>query len=279
VVIYPAQVQGESAAHEVASGVRYFNRTGDVDVILVARGGGSIEDLAAFNDEGLARTVAACELPVISAIGHETDFTILDFVADLRAPTPSAAAELVIHSKVQIEERLETWSRRLIRGARYQLLMARQHLQKVTQHRALSQVGEGITRRQQRLDDLGYRMASAGRAQLQRYRQRVEIAGARLRAQDLRYRLEGVHRKLEHRTSALAATMRALLLAKRSRLEQLGGRVQALSPLNILERGYSLVFDADGCLVKSSDQVGRGESITVHLHRGQIQGTVTGVKE
>jgi exodeoxyribonuclease VII large subunit len=102
ILIYPAQVQGETAASEVAAGVKYFNRAKGVDVIIVARGGGSIEDLAAFNDETLARTIAASALPVISAIGHETDFTIADFVADLRAPTPSAAAELVIESKHQL---------------------------------------------------------------------------------------------------------------------------------------------------------------------------------
>src|SRR5205823_201266 len=98
VLIFPAQVQGEAAATEVSSGIRWFNKARNVEVIIVARGGGSVEDLAAFNDEGLARTVAASEIPIISAVGHETDFTIIDFVADLRAPTPSAAAELVIRS-------------------------------------------------------------------------------------------------------------------------------------------------------------------------------------
>src|SRR6266481_4396585 len=107
ILIYPAQVQGESAAGEVAAGVKYFNRARNVDVIIVARGGGSIEDLAAFNDEGLARVVSASILPVISAVGHETDFTIADFVADLRAPTPSAAAEMVIRSQQEVEEQVE----------------------------------------------------------------------------------------------------------------------------------------------------------------------------
>src|SRR6202041_730246 len=112
-VIYPAQVQGEAAALEVAGGVRYFNRSRSVEVIIVGRGGGSAEDLAAFNDEGLARAVAASEIPVISAVGHETDFTILDFVADLRAPTPSAAAELVIRSRQEVDEQLGGLHRRL----------------------------------------------------------------------------------------------------------------------------------------------------------------------
>src|SRR6202140_136420 len=121
VLIYPAQVQGDAAAHEVAAGVRFFNQHDNVDVIIVARGGGSAEDLFAFNDEALARTVAASEIPVISAVGHETDFTILDFVADLRAPTPSAAAELVIRSRQEVDEQLGGLQRRLGKGMRYQL--------------------------------------------------------------------------------------------------------------------------------------------------------------
>ena len=128
ILIFPAQVQGEAAALEVTAGVRYFNKARNVDVIIVARGGGSAEDLAAFNHEGLARAVAASEIPVISAIGHETDFTIIDFVADLRAPTPSAAAELVIRSRQEVEEQAEALRQRLARAMRYRLLMGRQAL-------------------------------------------------------------------------------------------------------------------------------------------------------
>src|SRR5258707_7293190 len=135
VLIYPAQVQGESAAAEVAAGVLHFNRERNVEVIVIARGGGSFEDLACFNDEHLARAVAASEIPVISAVGHETDFTILDFVADLRAPTPSAAAELVIRSRQEIEEQAEGLHQRLARAIRYRLLIARPGLSEAAQHR------------------------------------------------------------------------------------------------------------------------------------------------
>src|SRR5262249_6238962 len=116
VLIYPAQVQGEAAMSEVRAGVAYFNRAGNVDVVIVARGGGSAEDLASFNNEGLARAVANSKIPVISAIGHETDFTIIDFVADLRAPTPSAAAELVIRSRQEVEEQADGLRQRLARA-------------------------------------------------------------------------------------------------------------------------------------------------------------------
>src|SRR3954451_4355050 len=128
VLIYPAQVQGEAAASEVASGIRFFNRTRNkesaVDVIIVARGGGSFEDLFAFNDEGLARVIAGSEIPVISAVGHETDFTICDFVADLRAPTPSAAAELVVSSKRELSEKFLGFRKRMSQAMNYRLLLA-----------------------------------------------------------------------------------------------------------------------------------------------------------
>src|SRR5215469_5144880 len=128
-LIYPAQVQGEAAASEIASGIRYFNQSRKVDVIVVARGGGSLEDLAAFNSEGLARVIAASELPIISAVGHETDFTIADFVADLRAPTPSAAAEMVISARRELEDQIGSFTRRLEHGIRYRLMLGRQRFQ------------------------------------------------------------------------------------------------------------------------------------------------------
>src|SRR6266436_3765824 len=162
-LIYPAQVQGESAATEVSTGIRYFNRAKNVDVIIVARGGGSAEDLAAFNQEGLARTVAGSEIPIISAVGHETDVTIIDFVADLRAPTPSAAAELVIRSRQEIEEQAESLRLRLARAIRYRLLMAKQTLTEAAQHGAFARMMDLLNQRQQKLDDLSFRLEKAER--------------------------------------------------------------------------------------------------------------------
>src|ERR1700729_4321285 len=157
VMIYPAQVQGEAAALEVAGGVRYFNRSRSVEVIIVGRGGGSAEDLAAFNHEGLARAVAASEIPVISAVGHETDFTICDFVADLRAPTPSAAAELVIRSKHELAEKVLAFHKRLTQAVNYKLLRANNVLSNLVQHAVFARMQDSIARRQQRTDDMVYR--------------------------------------------------------------------------------------------------------------------------
>jgi exodeoxyribonuclease VII large subunit len=274
ILIYPAQVQGEAAALEVSAGVRYFNRARNVEVIIVARGGGSAEDLAAFNHEGLARTVAASELPVISAVGHETDFTIVDFVADLRAPTPSAAAELVIRSRQEIEEEAEALRLRLARALRYRLLMAKQVLTQVAQHGAFARMMDGINRRQQRLDELTFSLEKAQRKLLAQHRRRWEGASAAVRHYDARRVLSGMRRDLTSRTSNLTALMNSALLRHRARLERLDHQLKALSPLAILERGYALVFDGSGRLVKSSVQVETGEEISARLARGRLRARV-----
>ena len=274
VLIYPAQVQGDAAAAEVASGVRYFNRAKNVDVIVVARGGGSLEDLAAFNDEALARVIAGSEIPVISAVGHETDFTIADFVADLRAPTPSAAAELVIESKRQLEEGVETLRRRLGRAARYQLQQIKLRLTELAQHGAFARMREAIRRREQRVDELVYRMAQAERKTIQGQMRRLDVAATRLRHLDLRLRLTYFHKQLDTQTSAIQTAMRTVVTQRRGRLEHLTAQLQALSPTNILERGYALVFDSEGRLVKDAAQVKAGDEITAQVATGKIGAVV-----
>lgn len=274
VLIYPAQVQGENAAAEVAAGLRHYNAERSVDVIIIARGGGSFEDLACFNDEALARAVASSEIPVISAVGHETDFTILDFVADLRAPTPSAAAELVIRSRQEIDEELEGWHRRLEKAMRFQILIRRQSLTELAQHRGFSRMMDLIHRRQQRLDDFVNRLINAERSIQQQYRRRFEALAAAVRHYDLRMRLGATHRDLDARTAALAAAIRTLNLQHRSRLERLTDALQALSPLAILDRGYALILDASGKLLKDARDAKPGQEITARLAQGEIRATV-----
>ena len=274
VLIYPAQVQGESAPREVAAGVKFFSRTRLVDVIIVARGGGSIEDLAAFNDEGLARTVGASSIPVIAAIGHETDYTIIDFVADLRAPTPSAAAELVIRSQQEVERQEETLRQRLSRALRYQLLIRRQHLTEVGQDRAFGRMLDLIRSRQQRVDEATYRLLAHQRHSLMQHRRRMEVAQAALRHRDMRRVLAGTRRDLHSATAALAALARASLLRHRGRLEGVDGTLRGLSPLNVLERGYALVLDSRGGIVKDAAQVQIGEDIRARVARGELTATV-----
>jgi exodeoxyribonuclease VII large subunit len=275
VMIFPAQVQGDAACYEVAEGVRYFNKHDNVEVIIVARGGGSAEDLAPFNHEALARTIAASEIPVISAVGHETDFTITDFVADLRAPTPSAAAELVIRSRQEIEEQSSVLHDRLTRAMRYRLLMGRQSLTELAQHGAFGRIMEVIRQRQQKLDDLTHRMELAERNLLQQLHRRWETTSAAIRHYDLRLVLSGMRKELDSKTTALLAVTRNVLLQHRVRTERLDTALQSLSPLAILDRGYALVFDSEGTLLKDSGRIKVGDEISARLAHGEIQARVT----
>jgi exodeoxyribonuclease VII large subunit len=279
ILIHPAQVQGESAPAEVAAGVKYFNRAKNVDVIIVARGGGSIEDLAAFNDEGLARVIAASHLPVISAVGHETDFTICDFVADLRAPTPSAAAELVIESKHRLAEHLAHLHQRLARATRYRLLMARTELTELAQHGAFARIQDLLGRRAQRLDELVFRTAAAFRDNLREYGRRLEVASARVRHFDFRRSLSVTRTQIDSATEMLARATRAQIAEHRAQLNQLSGKLDALSPVKILDRGYALVFDANGQLVKDASRLKTGEQISGRVSRGTFVAEVKRTSE
>ena len=299
VLIYDARVQGETAAAEVSDGVRHFNRERNVDVIVVARGGGSFEDLFAFNDEALARTVTASKIPVISAVGHETDFTICDFVADLRAPTPSAAAELVIQSKQELAAKLTMLRDRLRQAMNYMLLRSNNALARLTQHAAFVRMPDAIARRQQRVDDLVYRMSQAHRQNLDHLRRRHEALDTRLRHQDLRVRLGEMRRRLEQRsrelqthterllaekatqagqlTVLLARAAETIVLLRRSHWERLHSSLTALSPKAILARGYALVFDAAGDLVKDAAQLEKGDAVRAQLGRGEFAAQVTDI--
>jgi exodeoxyribonuclease VII large subunit len=290
VLIYPAQVQGEAAAGEVMAGLRHFHlqlnqpaadsasSSSAVEVIIIARGGGSVEDLACFNHEGLARAVANSKIPVISAIGHETDFTIVDFVADLRAPTPSAAAELVIRSRQDIEAQAEDMYRRLERAVRYRLLMARQALTERAQHGAFARMMDGIHRRQQKLDDQRFRLEKAERQLLQSLQRRCEKVSAAVRHYDARRRLAAVRQQLDAQISTLAAATHTRLLESRGILERRTASLEALSPVAILNRGYALVFDAEGRLLKDASTVKAGDEVSARLARGRIRAQVTGAE-
>lgn len=300
VLIYPAQVQGETAAHEVSTGVRWFNRHGGVDVVIVARGGGSFEDLFAFNDEGLARTIAASEIPLISAVGHETDFTICDFVADLRAPTPSAAAELVIRSKHELGEKVLAVHKRMAHAMNYKLLRANNALSNLAQHAVFARMQDSISRRQQRSDDLVFRLARAQSRILKSQLRRLEALEASLRRHDLRVRTGEMRRQLQTQSAELNATMARLLVARRTQLtrlvtslesagpslllrrrshwERLHSNLQALSPKAILDRGYALAFDQKGRLVKQASQLKVGEQVRTQLGTGEFTSKVERIK-
>jgi exodeoxyribonuclease VII large subunit len=248
VLIYPARVQGREAAAEIAAGIRYLDSRPDIDVIIVGRGGGSLEDLWPFNEEVVARAIYAAETPVISAVGHEIDVTISDFVADLRAPTPSAAAELVCGRWEDLDERIRQLSRRLLQSIRLHLAGKRQALARLTGSRGLVDVEARVRLIAQRLDDLT---------------ERLRVALPPL-LRDRRMRIDLLDRELQRRIEQRLQNLRHLL---QSRLE----RLKAYSPMLVLERGYAIVTDSGGRIIRSPEAVAVKELIHVRVARGEFR--------
>ncbi len=254
-LLYPVRVQGEGAAAEIVEAIQFFNRAHisiRPEVLILARGGGSLEDLWAFNEEAVARGIAASKIPVITGVGHETDFTIADFVADLRAPTPSAAAELVIQSKEELKQRLRALDARLAEKLRYQVLHARHQLSQLMRARGWRRLETLLREQAQRADELALRLRQALLDTVARGRHDWAVAVARLASYDLR----------------------GVLQRERLRLKALAGQLNQLSPLAVLERGYAIVFDAEGKVVKSAAAVGIGDPIQVQLARGRLEAEV-----
>ncbi|HEX3436320.1 MAG TPA: exodeoxyribonuclease VII large subunit [Pseudacidobacterium sp.] len=275
VLLYPALVQGESAAAEIASGIAYFNKARSVDVIVIARGGGSLEDLAPFNAESLARAIAASELPIVSAVGHETDFTIADFVADLRAPTPSAAAELITSALHNVEEHVGSLALRLDRACRYRLLHARDSLARLNADAALARLREGFGRRQQHLDELRFRMDGAIGANFREASELVHQVSARLLRQDATHRLQFLRERLSSLEGRLARSLENQVRSGAGILDALTRHLNALSPLAVLNRGYALIFDENGVLIRQTSQLTDGQQIMTRLADGRVASRVT----
>jgi exodeoxyribonuclease VII large subunit len=279
VLLIPVSVQGDSAPAEIEAALTLLNEAvaSDptlADVILVARGGGSLEDLAAFNSERVARAIASSVLPVVSAVGHETDFTIADFVADLRAPTPSAAAELITETQHKVGEYLATLSHRLDRAARFQLLHAQQQLTGLSIDRAESRIFALLHRQSQRLDDLNFRQESALTARLRHLRDHTAHLGAAVLRHDPRSALAHAREHLQSCRTRLAHALEHALQRNAARAGVLAARLHALSPLAVLERGYALVLNADGALIRSTAQLAPGDAVTTRLADGSFTSRV-----
>jgi len=274
VLLYPAAVQGASAAIEVASGIEFFNQSGLVDVIVIARGGGSLEDLAPFNSELLARAIAASHLPIVSAVGHETDFTIADFAADLRAPTPSAAAELITEAQHKVADYVETLWLRLQRACRFQLIQSRERLSRTQIDATSASLRDSFGRRQQRLDELRFRMEAAWLAKVRRATSQLNASTMRLLRQDASHRLHLLQERFLMLDGRLTHAARNQFAACRVQLKGFGDRLAGLSPLAVLHRGYALVFDESGHLLKSPDATREGASITTRFASGTLRSRV-----
>ncbi|MGH9663054.1 MAG: exodeoxyribonuclease VII large subunit, partial [Bryobacteraceae bacterium] len=273
--LYPALVQGEGSIEAVCRGIEYFSESAWAEVVIVARGGGSPEDLWTFNEEAVARAIVTSRAPVISAVGHETDFTIADFVADLRAPTPSAAAEMVVCTREDLLQRIASARDTIDRLMRFRLAQSARRLHESGVERAAAVLYRSVGRRLQRIDDLDYRLRGRFRALAESQRRRLAELESRVRLQDVRLRFAAVRRRLERAQESAFQCVRLRLTRARGRLEPLAAHLTQLSPLRILERGYAIVENERGEIVKSAAQAPAGSRIDVRLAHDRLTANVT----
>ncbi len=276
--LYPVQVQGKGAELGIAHALEQLGNPArhnlpTVDYIIIARGGGSLEDLWCFNEEVLARAIAACPIPVVSAVGHETDFTIADFVADLRAPTPTAAIELTTPDAAELRAWLSNTTQQLRRQLTRSLQMARLRL-KVVQQSRLGSPLELLAPYQQRLDSLSEDLQTALQNRLLQERNRLAICKASLSTGAVLRHIEHASTNLQHRRQALLQALHSQLAARRARLGTLSARLEAASPQNALDRGFALVSTTDGKLARDATALHSGEELRIRLARGETTATV-----
>ncbi|MCD6454648.1 MAG: exodeoxyribonuclease VII large subunit [Candidatus Aminicenantes bacterium] len=293
IFLYPVRVQGEGAEDEIARGIEIFNRWGQVDVIIVGRGGGSFEDLMAFNTEKVARAIFASEIPVISAVGHEVDFTIADFVADLRAATPTAAAELVIKSRQELKEKLDaieanliSMLKALINRRRREFLEAERGLRAIETRffnilrdydriyeRLIHSLPRSLETKRRRLSSLTLSLlrispTSQATRKIMQLRERLTAASPSSRVAFYREKLRGFENQLSR-------TITISLEKREKELEKFVSQLRMLSPYSVLERGYSIVLK-DKKVIKDSAQVKKGDRIEIKLHKGKLDAQVKG---
>jgi len=276
VIIYPTQVQGEAARTEIVAAIGRAAQRLECDVLIIGRGGGSLEDLWCFNEESVARAIAACPIPTVSGVGHETDFTLADLAADVRAPTPSGAAELVAPDRREWQQRV----RGLERSALVALTRSLERLALRTDHAAarLARTHPGYILRQhaRRLDELVMRLAGSSKHALQLRRLRAVHAAARLRAANPRVLLSRRNEQLTRQRERLAAAARQPLAAAANRLALAAATLQAVSPLQTLQRGYAIVSDTrTGAVLRSAGELQPGREVSARLAEGGFDAVVT----
>ncbi len=268
--LYPVRVQGGGAAEEIVEALEFFSKKRLVDVVLLVRGGGSLEDLWSFNEEIVARAIAASAIPVIAGVGHETDFTVADFVADVRASTPSAAAELVVKTRQEFDKHVLDLRESLGNLLRYRLLELSRGVHELAGRRGFRRPLDLLRQRRQRADELTSRLATGLRGKLELARRRCTAAHLRVRAFDFRARMGALQLRVHRRGHDLGVRAERLLRAKRERWERLALQLEERSPLKVLERGYAIATDAAGNVLCDSAGVAVGNQVNIQLHRGRL---------
>ncbi|MFZ5466839.1 MAG: exodeoxyribonuclease VII large subunit [Pseudomonadota bacterium] len=268
--VYPTSVQGGGAADEIVAALRRANEDGDCDVLLLVRGGGSLEDLWSFNEERVARAIAASQLPVISGVGHETDFTIADFVADARAPTPSAAASLAVPDARALEDQIGGVQRRLLQRMQDGLDRRAQRLDSISRHLFALHPRQRLERMGERLSHLAGRLHHGGRQALLARQGKLGELELRLMRRHPAQRLQMTEARLETLRVEMLHRMARILSNHEAHLRRLAGHLHVLSPLATLHRGYAIVEDAEGKTVTRAAELAVGDSIKVRMQDGQL---------
>ena len=272
VIIYPTPVQGDGAALKIAEAIRIAGERSECEVLILCRGGGSIEDLWQFNEEAVARAIAACSIPIVSGVGHETDFTIADFVADRRAPTPTAAAEMVSPDRVELGRRLDVLRSRMRRGLRNGIEARMQGLDNLA--RRLTHPGERLRRQAETVDQLSRQLARAMQSQLQTRQWQLASLATRLGAS--RPNVAELFRRLSASEQRLRLAMRHRLAAAGGQVSALAAQLSNLNPEAVLDRGYSIVSKEDGSIVRDANQLALDESVGLRFARGGVTAKIAG---
>ena len=276
ILVAPVRVQGDGAAREIVEAIETLNALASVDVIIVGRGGGSIEDLWCFNEEIVARAIFNSRVPVISAVGHETDFTIADFVADLRASTPSAAAEMVAAAREEMYARMRTLRGRMAAAARYRIMALRTRLSTLRSSRAFQVLPRRIKATSQRVDGRLHSIERVLRSRIQRRRMRLRAVVERLNEADVRRSLAMRAARLARLRARLERAGASITPREREKLSVAARGLESLSPLAVLGRGYAIAFNERGGVIKRAADVSEGDRLKVRVSEGDIPCTVTG---
>jgi exodeoxyribonuclease VII large subunit len=276
-ILNPVKVQGAGAAEEIAAAIQDFNTHNLVEVMIVGRGGGSIEDLWAFNEEIVAKAIFESKIPIVSAVGHETDFTIADFVADVRAPTPSAAAELVSQEKVKLFQFLKSTENYITQRIQSQIKQARSHLETVKKQPLLISPYTLLSQPIQLIDDLRTDLDDAMKRSITQYLSNLRALSQRLEILKPSAQVQSLREQLKLYPNRYESMIRSLLLAKKERLKQISEHLRSLNPNNLLKKGYSILKNANGSVIQSAADLRSSHPFTALLHDGRVIATANEV--
>jgi exodeoxyribonuclease VII large subunit len=279
VIVYPTQVQGEAAAQQIVTAIETADARAECDALLLTRGGGSLEDLWPFNEEVVARAVHACRLPIVSAVGHEIDFVITDFVADHRAATPSAAAELLSPDQSEFTNRFRQFEQRLYTLLRRNLQQRRERLDWLTRRIQRSHPGRQLQQRAQRLDEIELRLSRAWQHEFARRRSTLGTLQARLRQNSPQQMLQRLGAEAKQAAQTLEYHINLQLSAHREKLAVLSSALEAMSPLATLQRGYSITLNGrGGSVLQDAEQSRIGDTLETRLAKGRVFSQITEIK-